>query len=68
VRPSLAVISLGWRNRFHFPNAEVLDRYAARGIRVLRTDRDGAVTVRITPAGAVSVTCARGCPGGRGLH
>ena len=32
VEPELAVISLGWRNRFHFPAPEVLARYAgARG-------------------------------------
>ena len=62
VRPTLAVISLGWQNRFHFPSEEVMARYAARGVRVLRTDRDGAVTVAIDPGGAISVTCARGCP------
>jgi competence protein ComEC len=62
VAPSLAVISLGWQNRFHFPDAGVLARYAARGTRVLRTDRDGAVTVRISARGTMSVTCARGCP------
>jgi len=62
VRPSLAVISLGWQNRFHFPGVEVVARYAARGVRLLRTDRDGAVTVTITPAGAINVRCERGCP------
>jgi competence protein ComEC len=67
VRPRLAVISLGWRNRFHFPSDEVVARYAARGIRLLRTDRDGAVTVRIDPAGHVAVVCARGCPAGGGI-
>jgi competence protein ComEC len=62
VRPRLAVISLGWRNQFHFPAPEVLARYAARGIRTLRTDRDGAVTVTIARDGAITVACARGCP------
>ena len=38
-------MSLGWRNQFHFPAPEVLARYAAHGARMLRTDRDGAVTV-----------------------
>ncbi|HVZ74919.1 MAG TPA: DNA internalization-related competence protein ComEC/Rec2, partial [Polyangia bacterium] len=63
VAPSLAVISLGWRNHFHFPAAEVVARYAARGATVLRTDRDGAVTVTLAPDGAVGVACERGCPG-----
>jgi competence protein ComEC len=62
VLPRLAVASLGWRNQFHFPAPEVLARYAAAGARVLRTDRDGAVTVTITPEGAISVACVRGCP------
>jgi len=62
VAPRLAVISLGWQNRFRFPHPEVLARYTASGARVLRTDRDGAVTVRISPRGAITVSCARGCP------
>jgi competence protein ComEC len=61
VAPSLAVVSLGWRNQFRFPAAEVVARYAARGVRLLRTDRDGAVTVRISTAGAIDVRCERGC-------
>jgi competence protein ComEC len=62
VAPRLAVISLGWRNHFRFPAAEVLARYAARGVAVLRTDRDGAVTVTIAPDGRLDVACERGCP------
>ncbi|HVY40060.1 MAG TPA: DNA internalization-related competence protein ComEC/Rec2 [Polyangia bacterium] len=62
VSPRLAVMSLGWRNQFHFPAPEVLARYAARGIRTLRTDRDGAVTVAIGADGRLDVQCARGCP------
>jgi competence protein ComEC len=59
VHPALAVISLGWRNRFHFPAPEVLQRYAARGARVLRTDRDGAVTVTLAPDGRVTAVHER---------
>jgi competence protein ComEC len=62
VEPELAVMSLGWRNQFHFPAREVLARYAAHGARTLRTDRDGAVTVTVGPGGALSVVCERGCP------
>ncbi|HEX2660859.1 MAG TPA: competence protein ComEC, partial [Polyangia bacterium] len=62
VHPSVAVISLGWKNRFHFPNPAVLERYRARGVRVLRTDLDGAITVRAAPDGRLSIACARGCP------
>ncbi|HTB59564.1 MAG TPA: ComEC/Rec2 family competence protein [Polyangia bacterium] len=61
VEPELAVMSLGWRNQFHFPAPEVLARYAAHGARTLRTDRDGAVTVTVAPGGALRVACERGC-------
>ncbi|OGW61583.1 MAG: DNA internalization-related competence protein ComEC/Rec2 [Nitrospirae bacterium RBG_16_64_22] len=45
VRPRLAVVSAGRRNRFGHPHAETLSRYDAFGIPLLRTDRDGAVRV-----------------------
>jgi len=45
VRPQVAVLSLGYRNHFGFPAAEVVDRYVAAGALVLRTDRSGAVSV-----------------------
>ncbi len=62
VAPALAVVSLGWRNHFHFPAGEVVARYAAHGAAVLRTDRDGAITVTIAPDGHMDVSCERGCP------
>jgi competence protein ComEC len=54
-RPQLAVISVGERNRWGFPHPSVLARYGERGTRVARTDRDGAVTVRITSGGTVAI-------------
>jgi competence protein ComEC len=44
VRPSLAVISVGFRNSFGLPRRDVLQRLADSGARVYRTDLDGAVT------------------------
>jgi competence protein ComEC len=44
VCPRVAVVSCGKDNVFGLPHARVLDRYHARNIRILRTDRDGAVT------------------------
>lgn len=44
--PDLVVMSAGRGNRFGHPHAAVLERYQAIGARVLRTDVDGAVTVR----------------------
>jgi competence protein ComEC len=45
VRPRLALVSAGSRNRFGHPHPEVVARYAAAGARLLRTDRDGTITV-----------------------
>jgi competence protein ComEC len=45
VRPSHAVVSCGVRNRFGHPHALTLETFANAGVRVLRTDRDGAVVV-----------------------
>jgi len=43
VAPTAAVISVGTRNPYGHPDAGVLERLAATGARVYRTDRDGAV-------------------------
>ncbi len=45
VRPRLAIVSAGARNIYGHPHPAVLTRLAERGIRVLRTDRDGAITI-----------------------
>ncbi len=44
VRPRLSAISVGARNRYGHPTQEVLDRLAAAGVRIFRTDRDGTIT------------------------
>jgi competence protein ComEC len=44
LRPRAAVISVGQNNYGH-PSRETLDRLRRHGIRVWRTDQDGAVTV-----------------------
>ena len=45
VKPRVAIISVGEDNPYGHPNAELLERLANAGVRVLRTDRDGAVHV-----------------------
>ena len=47
VRPDLAVVSAGWRNRFGFPHPQVLQRLGRHRCEVLRTDRHGAVSLSI---------------------
>ena len=49
VAPRWAVVPTGYRNRFGHPVRDVLERYAAAGVRILRTDRDGAVRVVLKP-------------------
>jgi competence protein ComEC len=51
VAPRWAVVAAGYRNRFGHPNGEVLARYAAAGVTLMRTDRDGAVHVWLEEAG-----------------
>lgn len=43
VNPQLIVISVGADNRFGHPSPEILERYAERGISVLRTDERGTI-------------------------
>jgi competence protein ComEC len=44
-RPQFAVISCGRGNRFGHPAPEVMERLNAIGATVLRTDRDGQITI-----------------------
>ena len=45
VDPQVAVVSVGADNRFGHPAPEVLDRLAAVGARVMRTDQHGTIEV-----------------------
>jgi competence protein ComEC len=44
VAPGWALVQAGYRSRFGHPAPEVLARYTARGVEVLRSDRCGAWT------------------------
>ncbi|WP_418790711.1 DNA internalization-related competence protein ComEC/Rec2 [Phosphitispora sp. TUW77] len=58
VDPELAVISVG-QNLFGHPSPQVLEGLEQMKIRVVRTDRDGAVTVR-TDGNSYKVTTVKG--------
>jgi competence protein ComEC len=64
VAPRAAVISAGRWNRFGFPARGALARLAERGVRVYRTDRDGAIsaTIETDPARVGERHDSRGLP------
>jgi competence protein ComEC len=51
VAPRWAVVPVGYRSRFGHPTREVLERYRAAGVSILRTDLDGAVQIQLTNRG-----------------
>jgi competence protein ComEC len=46
VKPDIAVFQIGYRNRYRHPKQEVSDRYGELGIRRLRSDDSGAISLR----------------------
>lgn len=51
--PQLALLSTGYRNRFGFPKADVVERWRAQGAVLLDTQAEGAITLEIGPGGLV---------------
>jgi competence protein ComEC len=45
LRPPLALVSAGWRNRFGHPRPEVVARYAEAGVPLFNTAVEGALEV-----------------------
>jgi competence protein ComEC len=48
VAPRSAIFPVGWHNRYHFPHAQVLERYQQAGIQVHTTANQGAITIEST--------------------
>jgi len=44
VSPQYAIVSAGKNNTFRHPHPDVLNRYLASGVKIFRTDQDGAVS------------------------
>lgn len=64
-RPTFALISVGAGNEYGHPAPSTLDRLAAAGARVYRTDRDGTIEATLTPDGArIATTGGRTAAGG----
>lgn len=47
--PELALVSCGASNRYGHPAPETVERLEAAGARILRTDRQGTVSLRLAP-------------------
>jgi competence protein ComEC len=60
VHPSVAIISAGEDNSYGHPHRELLDRLEAADVRILRTDRDGAVHV-LTDGQRLEISCFVPC-------
>ena len=56
VQPRIAVVQAAYRSRYGHPAPDVVARYAAQGMAIVRSDRCGAWTL---PAGALSGVCQR---------
>jgi competence protein ComEC len=56
VRPTLAIASAGWRNRFGHPHPHAVDRHAQIGTPVYVTSRSGAIRIDFPADAAPHVT------------
>jgi competence protein ComEC len=61
VQPQVGIISAGEGNLYGHPSPELLERLANAGVRILRTDRDGAVRV-LTDGVRLEISCFVACP------
>ena len=51
VNPELVLFSAGYRNRYNFPNEDIIDRYESRGIHIYDTAVSGAILTRVEQSG-----------------
>jgi competence protein ComEC len=61
MEPRVGIISSGEGNPYGHPSPELLERLEGAGVRILRTDRDGAVRV-LTDGTRLEITCFVECP------
>lgn len=61
VQPHIAVISAGEDNPYGHPSPELVDRLRNAQVRILRTDRNGAIHI-LTDGSHIEVSCFFACP------
>jgi competence protein ComEC len=59
VQPQLVLFPAGYRNRYRFPNQDIMRRYELRGSRSYDTGRDGAVLIRTGHSGLAATVWRR---------
>lgn len=52
VNPELALLPVGYRNRYRHPHPTVMQRYRDHGIQVLDSPTEGAITIKLHVGGA----------------
>jgi len=55
VRARVAIFSAGYRNRWDFPKADVVERWRSAGARTVSTIDSGAISVRVDTATGVQI-------------
>ena len=55
VKPQVVIFTAGYLNRFHHPRSEVVERYAAMGANLYRSDHDGAIVLEFKQKEGISV-------------
>lgn len=55
VRPAVAIFTVGYRNRFGHPKADVVSRYQAIDSKLYRSDEDGAILLDFTKNSGIQI-------------
>ena len=59
VQPSIAVFTVGYRNRFKHPRPEVVERYRALQAQLMQSDEEGAIEMTVPSRGEMTITAYR---------
>jgi competence protein ComEC len=59
LKPALAIVSAGWRNRFGHPHPEIVERFRDAHVPLRDTAIDGALTITFGPGGKPLVRAER---------
>lgn len=55
LRPRVTVFSAGYRNRWNFPRADIVERWRAEGAQALTTSQSGAIEIALNPRAPINI-------------